>query len=110
VCCPEKVAANVQAKRRLRAEIYCEEIGFQYGGAANAGAQYGTGTQSSGTSTDSSAAATQKGAKPRLRGIYAQGLATVAVSNLATARPTQPPSPETLTNALNLGRPLKFRT
>jgi T4-like virus tail tube protein gp19 len=84
----KKVAADLGSIPRLRAEVYCEEMGFEYKGA-----------------TTGSTAATQNFSRPPLRGDYAQGLAKIAVP---IAGQTQPP-PLLVGNAPNLGWPLRFR-
>ena len=92
--------ANDQTARRLRAEMYCEEIGLQYSGAAAS------------VSSDNPKAPTKKMvANPQLRGAYVQGVTTMPGFNFASAGQAQQPSPDTVTKALNLGRPqFKFRT
>jgi hypothetical protein len=86
----KKVATDLGSIPRLRAEMFCEEIGFQYKGAT---------TTSSGTS-NGSAAATQNFSRPPLRGDY-------AIAG-PIAGQTQP-SPLPVGNAPNLGWPLRFR-
>jgi hypothetical protein len=91
--------ANAQAPRRLRAEMYCDGIDFQYNGAAAVVSQV-----VSPDGSDDSKNKSKKDAKPQFRGAYTQGLAVAA-------RQAELPSPDPVTNAFNLVRPsLKFRT
>lgn len=88
---------------RLRAEMYCEAIGFD--SAANTSQQT---PQFDIKQNDQSNSG--KTARPLLRGAYALSPAAMAGSNLAIAPLSPPRSPEPVTNTLNLGTTLKFRT
>jgi hypothetical protein len=104
---PEKVGG--QAPPRLRAEMYCEQIDFQYAHAPAESVQTGD-TGSSGQSPGPSPDAPTTGGKPPLRGNFAGGLAAALSSNSATAPQIPPPPPGPAINARDPGRPLKFRT
>src|SRR5262249_9725903 len=100
----KKVDADFESTPRLRAEMYCEQIGLKYKSATALGTQSSSTNTSSGTSKGS-INSTLKVVVPPLRGTYVQGLTKMAGP---ITRQTQP-SP-TLVNALDLGRPLRFRS
>ena len=89
---------------RLRAEMYCEEISLQYKTGATP-----TVTTSPANPTENSVDVTNRGtpASPPLRG---GTLPTAATSSSLAGSQSQPTASEAITNPLNLGRPLKFRT
>jgi hypothetical protein len=94
----KKVDTDVGSTPRLHAEMYCDEIAFEYSAQAS-------GTNTSSGTADGSTDLMQNVGRPPLRGASMQGLAN-------TAGPIAGLEPSRLiaANAPNLGRPLKFRT
>jgi hypothetical protein len=95
----KKVDTDGGSTTRLRAEMYCDEIGFEYS------AQPGSTNTSSGTS-DGLMDMTQNVRRPPLRGSYMQGLAKSASSVAGQTEPSR----SVAANTPDLGWPLRFRS
>lgn len=109
----EKLDAGNEKVRRLRAEMYCEDIGFQYGASVGSnkgtdpGAGTGTGTGTgTGAATGAPTSTRSYSGTPVLSPVYVQPFTSDVASKFQPAQ-----SKELVADApLRLARPLKFRS
>ena len=100
---PDKRVAGADQVRRLRAEMYCEEMGFQYGSSA---------ASTKGTGAAASAAAAPAAAPlswvPSVSTVYVQPSAVDVAQKQGKEAPAL--SADLTAVPLRLGRPIRFRS